>query len=121
MNLDLEVARKCFKLLLERFPTTGSLIAMYCGLEEKHNNHDVVIAVCLLLALYICRHFINTFQHALQLTYGFTIVNTSIHATMIVCTMRNIEMLLMMYTNMLSQQLVSLLMQTKFGKNIMII
>lgn len=44
-SLPLEVARKCYNILFERFPTTGIFVVQYCQLEEKAKNIQRVVDV----------------------------------------------------------------------------
>lgn len=44
-SLPLEVARKCYNILFERFPTTGIFVVQYCQLEEKSKNIQRVVDV----------------------------------------------------------------------------
>jgi hypothetical protein len=44
-SLPLDVARKCYNILFERFPTTGIFVVQYCQLEEKAKNIQRVVDV----------------------------------------------------------------------------
>lgn len=54
-SLPLETARKCFNLLFERFPTTGTFVVQYCQLEERAKNYNIVVDVYLACLLFLRR------------------------------------------------------------------